>query len=453
MASNTLGIAALFSMYNDDEEEEDADEPRPPSAAPPAAATSSSTSPRTGGESSNPNPNPDPSPERPSLPLSEGQADRKTLASPQLLPRLPPLPPRRSSPSVAVSSASPPRPPLAAPPADLPRPPRGGALAIVDYAHDEMAMSPDQEDGEIMSGVGGFGSDALEVEGNLEERLLSRTVHILTPNTISERSQHSDAPEQNQVGTDVAMDATGTETVDARVEEASDISTNVQNDDPLSRFLPPPVATKCSASLQQKINKFLAYRRAGKSFNAEVRNRKDYRNPDFLQHAVRYQEIDQIGSCFSKDVFDPYGYDKSDYYDEIEADMKRELERKDQEKKRNPKVDFISSGVQPPVNSSITKIAAAISAAAGASVQASAESVQKETRPNKKSKWDKVDGDIKNPAAPSGHDNMSASGGSAAVLPSGNVVAGYAAFAQQKRREAEERRTSDYKSDKSDRRS
>ena len=69
--------------------------------------------------------------------------------------------------------------------------------------------------------------------------------------------------------------------------------------------------------LQQKIKKFLAYQRAGRSFNAEVRNRKDYRNPDFLQHAVRYKEIDQIGSCFSKDVFDPHGYDKSDFYDEI----------------------------------------------------------------------------------------------------------------------------------------
>ncbi|XP_075641289.1 uncharacterized protein LOC142612996 isoform X2 [Castanea sativa] len=30
-----------------------------------------------------------------------------------------------------------------------------------------------------------------------------------------------------------------------------------------------------------------------------------------------YQDIDQIGSCFSKDVFDPHGYDKSDYYFEI----------------------------------------------------------------------------------------------------------------------------------------
>lgn len=69
--------------------------------------------------------------------------------------------------------------------------------------------------------------------------------------------------------------------------------------------------------LQRKIDKFLNLKRAGKSFNAEVRNRKDYRNPDFLLHAVRYQDIDQIGSCFSKDVFDPHGYDKSDFYDEI----------------------------------------------------------------------------------------------------------------------------------------
>ena len=52
------------------------------------------------------------------------------------------------------------------------------------------------------------------------------------------------------MGADVPVDVTGTEAEDARVEEASDISTNVQNDDPLSRFLPPPVTTKCSTALQ-----------------------------------------------------------------------------------------------------------------------------------------------------------------------------------------------------------
>jgi hypothetical protein len=193
MASDTEGIAALFSMYNDDddEEEEDADEPGPPSPPPPAAPTSPSTSPRSGGESSNPNSNPNPSPEHSSRSLPEEQAGRQTLASPQLSPP----PSRRSPPPLAVSSPSPPRPTLAAaPPPGLPRPPRRGSLAIVDYAHDEMAMSPDQEvelgeyvinnaaiichfseltllplfwlqDGEIMIDIGGLASDAQDAEG------------------------------------------------------------------------------------------------------------------------------------------------------------------------------------------------------------------------------------------------------------------------------------------------
>ncbi|XP_062222055.1 uncharacterized protein LOC133921267 [Phragmites australis] len=444
MASDTEGIAALFSMYNDDEEEdEDTDEPNLPSSAPPAATApdpavpSSPPLPQAGREDSNPRQEP------PSPPLSSEPAGRKTLASPNPSPALPPLPSRRSSSPFAVSSPSPLRPPSSAPPADLPRPPRRGALAIVDYAHDEMAMSPEQEDGEIMNGAHGSGSDVRAAEGNLEERTVSGTVHIMTPNIQAEIPQHPDAPEQNQVETDTAMDVTGAEIEDALMEETPDISTNGESDDPLSRFLPPPVANKCSAALQQKINKFLAYKRAGKSFNAEVRNRKDYKNPDFLQHAVRYQEIDQIGTHFSKDVFDPFGYDKSDYYDEIEADMKRELERKEQEKKKSPKVEFIAGGVQPPISASIPKIPAL---AGVTTLPVPAEGVQKETRPNKKSKWDKVDGDIKNPTVCSGHDNLSTV--SAALLASANVGAGFAAFAQQKRKEAEEKRASDYKPDR-----
>jgi hypothetical protein len=36
--------------------------------------------------------------------------------------------------------------------------------------------------------------------------------------------------------------------------------------------------------------------------------------------------------------------------------MKRELERKEQEKKKSPKVEFITGGVQPPISASIPKI-------------------------------------------------------------------------------------------------
>lgn len=112
----------------------------------------------------------------------------------------------------------------------------------------------------------------------------------------------------------------GNEKECAEAEDAANITNEDDHKemDPLDKFLPPPPTTKCSDELQEKISKFiLLKKKTGRSFNSEVRNRKEYRNPDFLLHAVTYQDIDQIGSCFSKDVFDPHGYDKADYYDEI----------------------------------------------------------------------------------------------------------------------------------------
>ncbi|KAI3740158.1 hypothetical protein L2E82_30580 [Cichorium intybus] len=68
---------------------------------------------------------------------------------------------------------------------------------------------------------------------------------------------------------------------------------------PLDKFLPPPPTTRCSDELQEKLIKFrMLKKKRGRSFNSEVRNRKEYRNPDLLTHAVTYQNIDEIGTCF-----------------------------------------------------------------------------------------------------------------------------------------------------------
>lgn len=53
------------------------------------------------------------------------------------------------------------------------------------------------------------------------------------------------------------------------------------------------------------------------SFNTALRSSKGYRNPDFMQQAVAVQEIDEIGSCFPKHIFDPHGLPEEDYYLEL----------------------------------------------------------------------------------------------------------------------------------------
>lgn len=329
---------------------------------------------------------------------------------------------------------------LPPPPTFEPQLPRKRSLAIVDYAHDETAMSPEPEEGEIT----GFGEDPQSTDEK-------SPVQTFTPNVQgtpqpSEQPEHL-LPDNNTIATIVGME---TETV--VVEETVTMSVEVQRAvDPLDNFLPPPPEAMCPKELQDKINKFLAYKKAGKSFNAEVRNRKDYRNPDFLLHAVRYQDIDQIGSCFNKVVFDPHGYDKSDFYDELEADMKREMERKEQERKKSQRLDFVSGGTQavgvPAVQKNIIQnpVPAVPTAASSGfhSHPAPADSGARENRQNKKSKWDKVDGDRKNPLPITGQDALSTAAAHAALLSAAQVGAGYTLYAQQKRKEAEEKKSTE----------
>ncbi|CAH9141548.1 unnamed protein product [Cuscuta epithymum] len=297
-------------------------------------------------------------------------------------------------------------------------------LTIVDYAHDEVAMSPEAEEGEIM--ISGRAHDVEELqtvlsESQVENPLGSLQGHTPIIQTVPHQSLEASADDTNALSSgDVNM-------VPAREKE----------EDLLENFLPPPPKAKCSDELQQKINRFLELKKTtGRSFNAEVRNRKEYRNPDFLRHAVQYQGIDEIGTCFSKDVFDPHGYDSCDFYDEIEADIRRGMERKEQERRNSPKVDFISGGTQPGTVT-MGKPNLPLPGTGFNAAPTSVDVIARDSRHNKKSKWDKVDVDRR--------DTLSAVGAHAALLSAGS---GYAAFAQQKRKEVEEKRSCDKKLDR-----
>ncbi|CAK9152626.1 unnamed protein product [Ilex paraguariensis] len=308
-----------------------------------------------------------------------------------------------------------------------------GMLTIVDYGHDEAAMSPEAEEGEITTtGHVVFGEELQMENGNFHENPPPGTVEVITP-LAQATPQLSD---QHGLSQSDAMTYALNESVSEEVEEAIKISVEEPKEaDPLDKFLLPPPKDKCSDELQKRIVKFLTVKNNhGRSFNAEVRKKKEYRNPDFLLHAVTYQDIDEIGSCFSKDVFDPRGYDKSDYYKEIEADMSREMERKEQERKKNPKVEFLLGGTQPGTVVPVPKVSvptpgvAIMAGGALQSVPAAVDVAARDGRQNKKSKWDKVDGDRRNPLDSGGQDSVSAVGVHTALLSAASAGTGYTAF-------------------------
>ncbi|CAK7350402.1 unnamed protein product [Dovyalis caffra] len=329
---------------------------------------------------------------------------------------------------------------------------RRGRFAIVDYGHDEVAMSPEPEEGE-------FEEELQSANGVIQEKLSPGAAQILSPSVRAtpQSSEHLETSQPCEINdTTSQSDAVNTEGANEVPAEGVNL---------LDKFLPPPPKEKCPEELQdipectsqylatmsnlqqslgdllcwfaavnmlenallippmlKKIDKFLALKKIGRSFNAEVRNRKDYRNPDFLLHAVRYQDIDQIGSCFSKDVFDPHGYDQSDYYlDLAEADMRRERERKEQELKRSPKVEFVQGGL----SLEWLYLQQIVSASGIHSSSNAADPGPREGRQNKKSKWDKVDGDGRNPLPTGGQDSLAAAAAQAALLSAANVGSGY----------------------------
>eukprot|EP00250_Pteridium_aquilinum_P019158 c24322_g1_i1 orf=383-1747(-) len=346
------------------------------------------------------------------------------------------------------------------------RPGNGTHGIIVDYAHDEGALSPDAEEGEITTtGRAVFGVGMQVSNGFFQGVTPPNIVNTSRPENVQLDEQSSlvkVATSQNSAATASPT----TQSLDQEMSDAKELDTRESDLDTLADFLPPPPAVKCSEELQKKFSKFLALKNAGRSFNEELRKSKGYRNPDFLQRAVKHQEIDQIGSCFSKEIFDPHGYDPSDFYDSLALEFRREQERKEQAKKQSQRIDFAHGGVQAPQMPAVpdkgkpmlplsteqkgptnTDPLAGSQGLTGASEAASKSD---SARVNKKSKWDKVDADTRvPPPMPTVAKSALAAASAHSALLTANAGGGYASFVLQKRKEAEERsRGSDRKSDR-----
>lgn len=66
----------------------------------------------------------------------------------------------------------------------------------------------------------------------------------------------------------------------------------------------------------------------GKSFVDSLRGHQTYSNPDFLQGLVQSYHLQEHGSAFPKDVFDPNGLPAEDYFDHMMTALEREQERR-----------------------------------------------------------------------------------------------------------------------------
>jgi hypothetical protein len=109
--------------------------------------------------------------------------------------------------------------------------------------------------------------------------------------------------------------------------------------------LPPELAFappgECDPEVQARVVRWLVLQRDGRRLTDTLRSSKDYRNPEFFKKMVEYWEIDEHGTAFTPDMFDPRALPQEDSIEEL----KKELAAAEQKKKAEraagtSKIDF-----------------------------------------------------------------------------------------------------------------
>ncbi|XP_002742008.1 SAP30-binding protein-like isoform X2 [Saccoglossus kowalevskii] len=103
--------------------------------------------------------------------------------------------------------------------------------------------------------------------------------------------------------------------------------------------LPAEPPGRCSNHLQEK---FSTYFKKGFNLNAMIQKRKDFRNPSIYEKLISFLGIDEFGTNYPKDMFDPHGWTEESYYEALAKSQKEDMARRGKEMKERTKVEFVS---------------------------------------------------------------------------------------------------------------
>ncbi|CAL4115285.1 unnamed protein product, partial [Meganyctiphanes norvegica] len=172
-------------------------------------------------------------------------------------------------------------------------------------------------------------------------RLVSYSYGVLDDDDLPEsdnEEENKDTVEPDEELNSVPMD-TGTD----EEEEKSSPTSHRTHD--LGIELPPPPPGKASQQLQDNVTRYVNnVRRGNKDYDVIIQSKKEFRNPSIYEKLIDLLDLDEMGSNYPLDRFDPHMWvsSKDHYYDEIARVQKEEMDRREKERKDKTKVDVIT---------------------------------------------------------------------------------------------------------------
>ncbi|XP_044035327.1 SAP30-binding protein isoform X2 [Siniperca chuatsi] len=120
-------------------------------------------------------------------------------------------------------------------------------------------------------------------------------------------------------------------------------SEKVRNMSPDEIRIPAPPPGRCSSQLQDKIHKLYERKLHGDfDTNSHIQKKKEFRNPSIYEKLIQFCSIDELGTNYPKDMFDPHGWSEDSYYEGLAKAQKVEMDKLEKAKKERTKIEFVT---------------------------------------------------------------------------------------------------------------
>uniref|UniRef100_A0A3Q0SJC5 SAP30 binding protein n=1 Tax=Amphilophus citrinellus TaxID=61819 RepID=A0A3Q0SJC5_AMPCI len=118
-------------------------------------------------------------------------------------------------------------------------------------------------------------------------------------------------------------------------------SEKVRNMSPDEIKIPAEPPGRCSSQLQEKIHKLYERKLHGDfDTNSHIQKKKEFRNPSIYEKLIQFCGIDELGTNYPKDMFDPHGWSEDSYYEALAKAQKVEMDKLEKAKKERTKVSL-----------------------------------------------------------------------------------------------------------------
>ncbi|OWK53373.1 SAP30-binding protein [Lonchura striata] len=95
------------------------------------------------------------------------------------------------------------------------------------------------------------------------------------------------------------------------------------------------VLTNCKKLYKWKIKE-------GIDMNYIIQNKKEFCNPSIYEKLIQFCSIDESGTNYPKDMFDPHSWSEDSYYEALAKAQKTEMDKFKKAKKEHTKIEFVT---------------------------------------------------------------------------------------------------------------